>query len=126
MTSSPPVRRVLLVDDTPELRKVVRNFLERKSDGRYAVVGEAGDGQHGLSLAVELLPDVVLLDLSMPVMDGLTALPLIREQVPDAKVVVFTGVKHRHLGSELAARGAAAWVEKGRPLPELLALIDEL
>ena len=117
---------MLLVDDTPELRRVIRKFFETKSDGRYGVVGEAGDGATGVDLAGQLQPDVVLLDLSMPVMDGLTALPRILAAAPRAHVVVFTGVKHQHMLGTIEAAGASACVEKGRPLPALLALIDAL
>lgn len=120
------MRSMLLVDDTPELRKVVRKFFENKSGGRYQVVGEAGDGAAGVEFARQTQPDVVLLDLSMPVMDGLTALPLILAAAPRAHVVVFTGVKHQHMLGALEAAGASACVEKGRPLPDLLALVDSL
>ena len=120
------MRSLLLVDDTAALRSIVGGFFEKRSEGRYKVVGEAGDGRTGVALAGSLNPDVVLLDLSMPIMDGLTALPLIREAAPQARVVVFTGVKHRHMLAEIEAGGAAACVEKGRPLPELLQVVDAL
>ena len=120
------MRSMLLVDDTPELRRVIRKFFETKSGGRFIVVGEAGDGATGVKMAADLQPDVVLLDLSMPVMDGLTALPKILAACPTAHVVVFTGVKHQHMLGAITDAGASACVEKGRPLPDLLALVDAL
>ena len=71
----PPVR-VVVCDDAPALRALMRTSLEL--DGRVEVVGEAGDGERVVALTAELRPDVVLLDIQMPGMDGLTALPALR------------------------------------------------
>jgi len=67
--------RVVLVDDTPSLRMLTRLTLDGTG---FDVVGEAGDGQAGVELVTDLQPDLVLLDLAMPVMDGLEAMPLMR------------------------------------------------
>src|SRR5256885_1111711 len=76
LTENVRVVSVLLCDDVPELRELTRYGLEE--DPSLRVVGEAGDGESGLKLTQELKPDVVLLDLSMPGMDGLEAIPLMR------------------------------------------------
>src|SRR3954454_8878933 len=77
--------RVLLVDDLADIRLVMRLLLE--ADGRAEVVGEAADGAEAVRLAAELRPDAVVLDLRMPGMDGVQALPLIREASPGTVVV---------------------------------------
>src|SRR5438132_14386326 len=82
--TSPKVR-VLLVDDLPDIRLVMRLLLE--ADGRTEVVGEAADGAEAIRLAGELHPDAIVLDLRMPGMDGVSALPLIRDAAPGPVLV---------------------------------------
>jgi DNA-binding NarL/FixJ family response regulator len=94
-----------------ELRAMIRLTLERS--GRFEVVGEAGDGKTAIEIAGELQPDVVLLDISMPVMDGLEALPHLRRCAPETTVVMLSGFSEARLGAEAAAGGAAAYLEKG-------------
>lgn len=103
--------RTLLVDDMVPLRQLIRVTLERS--GSFAVVGEAGDGREAIEAAAALQPELVLLDISMPVMDGLEALPAIRAAAPDAVVVMLSGFAEARLGADAAARGAAAYLEKG-------------
>jgi CheY-like chemotaxis protein len=82
--------RVLLVDDLSDIRLVMRLLLE--ADGRAEVVGEASDGAEGVRLAAELHPDAVVLDLRMPGMDGVAALPLIRDAAPGTVVVALSAL----------------------------------
>jgi CheY-like chemotaxis protein len=82
--------RVLLVDDLSDIRLVMRLLLE--ADGRAEVVGEAADGAEAVRLAGELRPDAVVLDLRMPGMDGVSALPLIRDAAPGAVVVALSAL----------------------------------
>src|SRR5947209_1222385 len=82
--------RVLLVDDLSDIRLVMRLLLE--ADGRAEVVGEAADGAEAARLAGELRPDAVVLDLRMPGMDGVSALPLIRDAAPGAVVVALSAL----------------------------------
>jgi DNA-binding NarL/FixJ family response regulator len=114
--------RVLLVDDTPQLRKLLGGALERS--GRYTVVGEAEDGAQGISAAATLIPDLIMLDLSMPVMSGLDALPRLRALLPQTVIVVFTGVEQIGMRDRLRDAGADGFIEKGTPLAELLPMID--
>ena len=81
-------RSVLLVDDTPDVRMLVRRALERS--GGLEVVAEVGDGAAAVEAARHHQPDVVLLDIAMPVMDGLEALPLIRQVAPRATVIMLS------------------------------------
>src|SRR3954451_19810054 len=90
--------RVVLVDDTPSLRMLTRLALE---DTGFEVVGEAGDGLAGVNAVKELRPDLVLLDLAMPVMDGLEALPLMRAAVPEVRVVIVSGFDRKAMESQV-------------------------
>jgi len=110
-TDRTPVR-VLVVDDTPALRALTRAVLDGTG---FEVVGEAGDGLAGVNLASELQPDLVLLDLAMPVMDGLEALPRMREVAPGARVVIVSGFERRAMESQVVEAGADAYLQKGLP-----------
>ncbi len=102
--------RVLLADDYHDLRELMRFQLERAG---YDVVGEAADGTQAVALAGELRPDVIVLDLAMPEMDGLQALPTLRESVPEAKVIVVSGFANSLMADRVLAAGACRFVEKG-------------
>jgi DNA-binding NarL/FixJ family response regulator len=80
--------RLLIVDDHPVVRDGLRGMLERQPD--FEVVGEAGDGKEALSSAERLKPDIVLMDLRMPIMDGVTALGEIKTRQPQIQVLVLT------------------------------------
>jgi DNA-binding NarL/FixJ family response regulator len=112
---------VLIVDDVADLRLLVRLALERS--GRFQVVAEAEGGLEGIELAGHHRPDLVLLDLSMPDMDGMEALPAVRDAAPDSKVVVLSGFERPQMWPRAQASGAVGYVEKGAS-PQ--ALVDEL
>ena len=118
------VFRVVLVDDMVELRKLIRLTLERS--GRFEVVGEAGNGREGIEVAAESQPDLVLLDVSMPVMDGLEALPVLCRTVPSSSVVMLSGFSELRFGAEAAALGAVAYLEKGLAPDALVARLLEV
>jgi len=82
--------RIFICDDAPELRELTRHRLEW--DPALSVVGEAGDGEAAVALIAQLCPDVVMLDLSMPNVDGLEALPRVRDAAPSAGVIVSWSV----------------------------------
>jgi signal transduction histidine kinase len=114
---SEPRHSVLLVDDVPELRRLLRHVLEWSE--RFAVVAEADNGLDAIKLTEEHRPDLVLLDVSMPVMDGMQALPRIRAASPSTRVVVLSGFEAERLAESAMAEGASAYLEKGIP-PALL------
>lgn len=117
--------RVVLADDVDELRTLVRFALERT--GRFRVVAEAANGAEAVDVAGEAQPDLLLLDISMPVMDGLEALPKVREASPGTVVVMLSGFSEDRLGAVTAGAGAAAYLEKGiSPLVLVDRLLDIL
>ncbi|HLY29853.1 MAG TPA: response regulator transcription factor [Ktedonobacterales bacterium] len=84
-----PTIRILLADDHTVLRAGTRRILEDERD--MLVVGEAGDGEEAVALANQLRPDVILLDIAMPTMDGVKACGLLQQAVPDMRIIVLTG-----------------------------------
>ncbi|MGZ5426711.1 MAG: response regulator [Thermoanaerobaculia bacterium] len=116
MTEAPPIS-LFLVDDVPELRELIKFGMEE--DPGFEVVGEAGDGRSALKGIAETHPAAVLLDLSMPDMDGMQAIPEIREGDPDVAIVVLSGFSADRMGGPVLERGADGYVEKGTPIQEL-------
>ena len=115
---------IYLCDDVPELRQLLRIILEE--DPGLRVVGETGDAQIGIEEIAELKPNVVLLDLSMPGMDGLEALPLIRRASPGTSVIVFSGFTEERMGALVLERGADRYIEKGESLEHVRQAVREL
>ena len=115
---------VLLVDDTPDLRALVRMALERGGD--FRVVAEAADGREGVDSAKEHQPDVVLLDIAMPVMSGLEALPMIREACPTSTVIMLSGFGADKMAAQALRAGADGYIQKGQPIRALLAQVHAL
>jgi DNA-binding NarL/FixJ family response regulator len=122
MIESPPIS-VYLVDDLPELRELIRLGVEE--DPGFEIVGEAGDGRSALEGIAKTRPAAVLLDLSMPDMDGFQAIPQIREDTPDVAIIVLSGFAIDRMGEPVLERGADAYVEKGTPIQELRETIRE-
>lgn len=102
--------RVLIADDYHDLRELMRFQLERAG---FDVIGEAVDGQQAVTMAAELAPDVIVLDLAMPQMDGLQALPALRETSPHSKLIVVSGFANGLMADRVLAAGAARFAEKG-------------
>lgn len=113
--------RVLLVDDVPDIRLLLRMTVSR--DERFEVVGEAEDGEEAIRLSAELKPDVIILDLAMPKMDGLQAIPRIRKEVPAVRILVFSGFEAARIAAKAIASCADAYIEKGTSLKELTSVL---
>jgi DNA-binding NarL/FixJ family response regulator len=112
--------RILIVDDDQQFRSLVRLVLRRVRD--FEVVGEAEDGRDGVVQTAQLRPDVVLLDLMMPGMDGFEALPKIRLTNPETAVVILTALDEDQV-EEAALVGASGFVDKGRITDRLESVI---
>jgi len=119
MTVPPHPIRVLVADDTATVRLLLRRTLE--SSKAFEVVGEAADGAEAVHLAATLQPDMVLLDLSMPVLGGMEAIPRIRSCAPEARVVVLSGFPPEQMGFHAVEVGAAAFLAKQQRPDELVA-----
>ena len=103
--------RVLIVDDTESLRELMCSHVCGRD---MEVVGEAADGLQAVGLARETQPDAIILDVEMPVMDGLQALPGLLDAAPNTKVVVFSSRTDAATEQAAYARGAAGFFYKGR------------
>ena len=112
--------RVLIVDDHPLTRDALATLL---AGNGFDVVGQASDGQEAIDVAGKLRPQLVLLDLSMPGLDGLSALPGLRAAVPDAEVIVLTasGTEENLLAAIRA--GAAGYLLKSEPPDKIVAFL---
>ncbi len=123
MSSSHPIR-VFLCDDVQAFRSLMRFVLEE--DPNIKVVGEAADGRSGVDGVAQEKPDVVLLDLSMPVLDGLEAIPLMLDVSPGTKIIGLSGFTADRMAETMIAQGAVAYLEKGADLEDIAALIREV
>jgi DNA-binding NarL/FixJ family response regulator len=115
------VCRVVIADDMDDLRFLYRMSLEGRPE--FEIVGEASNGQEAIDVVSEHKPDVVLLDLAMPVLDGLQALPKLREASPDTKIVILTGFDSDPLRDQALMRGAHAYLEKSVALSDISAAV---
>jgi DNA-binding NarL/FixJ family response regulator len=115
--------RVLIADDVASLRALWRTFLSENGD--VEIVAEAGDGAEAVELARELKPDVLLLDLSMPRVDGLEVIRTLRAEVPEIRIVVASGFAAARLAPLALELGAIGYFEKGGSAEELRSLVLE-
>lgn len=102
-------RQVLITDDTAFMRMTLKNILEKNG---YQVVGEAEDGQVAVDKYMELRPDLVTMDITMPRMDGITAIKKIMEADPKAKIVVCSAMGQKALVIEALNAGAKDFIVK--------------
>jgi NarL family two-component system response regulator LiaR len=113
--------RILLADDHSVVRQGLRMFLSL--DDEFEVVGEAPDGAQAVKMARELLPDVVLMDMLMPVMDGITATQTIRKELPDTEVIALTSVLEDGAVVGAIKAGAIGYLLKDTQQEELIRAI---
>ena len=115
--------RILGVDDSRTSRKILRTILE---DAGHEVIGEAMDGQDGVNKFKELRPDLVTLDITMPVMDGLEALKCIREVDGNAKVIMVTAAGQQNKMIDAIKLGASEFVTKPFEPEEIIKMVNKL
>jgi PAS domain S-box-containing protein len=109
-TREDPIR-IVIADDSDDIRMLVTFILSVEDD--FSVVGEAADGLEAIVQAGKHRPDVLLLDLAMPVLDGLEAIPRVRDVSPETLIVMLSGFDARTAAAGVVERGAVAFVEKG-------------
>lgn len=102
-------KTVLITDDTAFMRMTLRNVIEKNG---YTVVGEAGDGEEAIALYKELKPDMVTMDITMPKMDGISAIKEIMKVDPDAKIIVCSAMGQKPMVIEALSAGAKDFLVK--------------
>lgn len=113
--------KVLIVDDIAETRENIRKLLQFESD--FEIVGAARNGREGIDLANELDPDVILMDINMPDIDGITATETIREEVPHAQIVILTVQEDPNYMRRAMLAGARDFLTKPPPVDEMIGAI---
>ena len=116
--------RILIADDNDAVRRGVVGILS--SETGWQVCGEARDGAEALQKARELLPDLILLDVSMPGMNGLEAARLLRQELPEVKILVISQHDPIHLLPSVVDAGGDACVDKSRLSMDLVAGIKSI
>jgi two-component system response regulator NreC len=118
--------KVLLADDHRMMREGIRSLLERHKD--IDIVGEAADGRQAVRLAAELCPDVVVMDISMPLLNGIEATRQIRRDCPDVKVLILTVQEGQEYVAQLLVAGARGYIIKkasGDELAEAIRSVNQ-
>ena len=113
--------RVLVCDDSEAFRALLRYTLQE--DPGIEVVGEAADGMAAIQAAERLQPDVVLLDLTMPILDGMDAIAAVLERAPGAQVVALSGWGAERMEQAALDQGAIAYLEKSDDVEALRAAV---
>ena len=116
---------VLIVDDSEDLRELLSMVIERHPRG-WRVVATAAQGEQGVQEARANQPDLVLLDIAMPVMDGMEALPLIKEAAPQAVVVMLSGYPFSTAGQGALNAGAHGYLEKSDLVRGLIPRLERI
>lgn len=115
--------KILIVDDSRTSRKMLRNILE--SNG-HEIVDEAVNGQEGVQKFQDLKPDVVTLDITMPIVDGVEALKMIKALKPDSKVIMVTAAGQKNKMIECIKAGANEFLTKPFEEKEIINVIDNM
>ena len=117
---------VVVVDDVADLRMLIGRAFKR--DGRLDVLASVGNGELGIEAVREQHPDVVLMDVSMPVKDGITATRELKQEFPELPIMILTGYADERLEEEARQAGADGFIDKSKSLPEVVdavaALVD--
>jgi two-component system response regulator NreC len=123
-TSDVDIMRILVVDDNDRVRRGVIDILE--SNPNWVVCGEAKDGREAIEKALNLLPDVILLDISMPGLNGLETARLLRQQVSSAKILIMSQHDPASVLASALQAGAHGCVDKGHLGTQLLPSIESI
>jgi two-component system chemotaxis response regulator CheY len=112
---------VLLIDDSEDVRNLIR--LQLEFDGRFEVIDEAENGKAGIALAIAHQPDAIVVDVMMPELDGVDAVTQIRDEVPNARIVMYSARGADQARKRALQAGADAYIEKGADAEALIAAL---
>jgi DNA-binding NarL/FixJ family response regulator len=116
--------RLLIVDDMPQVRRELRTLLPLLDD--IDIVGEAADGQSAIELAASLQPDAILMDVEMPIVDGITAARSIKQASPATRIIILSIHNEPAVRTQARSAGADDFVDKGASLNTLLQAIQTI
>jgi DNA-binding NarL/FixJ family response regulator len=116
--------RILIVDDVPQVRRELRTLLPLVDD--IEIVGEAENGQSAIELAASLQPDAILMDVEMPIVDGLDATRSIKQASPATRIIILSIHNDEAVRAQARSAGADDFVDKGAPLAALLQAIQTI
>jgi DNA-binding NarL/FixJ family response regulator len=114
--------RILLIEDYEPFRRFVRSTLRKRPE--LKIVGEVSDGFEGVQKAKELKPDLILLDIGLPTLDGFEVARRIRKLVPESRIVFLSMEDSADLVQEALSLGARGYLEKARSVGEILAAVE--
>jgi DNA-binding NarL/FixJ family response regulator len=118
------LKTILIVDDSRAIRSNLRRLLERRTN--WTVCGEAENGREAIDQALRLRPDLILLDLSMPVMNGFEAARELKRLLPTVPILMFTTFSNAHIERQALASGVAAVKSKEESIESLCGSIQDL
>ncbi|WP_296657403.1 response regulator transcription factor [Paraburkholderia sp.] len=113
------MKRIVVIDDQPIVLKTLVNVLKAE----YELVGECGDGEEGLRIVQTLKPDLTILDLELPKLDGLSLIRTIRASQPDARILVLSAKPELVMANHTRIAGASGYVSKSRGVEELCSIV---
>ena len=116
-------KTIMLVDDSASVRKVLRMMFEAAG---YQIAAEFANGADAVQGASKIRPDLIVLDLSMPVMNGMEAAPLLRQELPTVPIILFTLFAQALSIQGVQAAGISSVVAKDAPTSKLIATVEEL
>ncbi len=118
------MKKILIVDDATLMRRNLTTILTQ--DGRYEIAGEARNGKEAVQKYRELQPDLVTMDITMPIMDGIEAVRLIREEFPNANVIMISALSQKRMVLQALEYGAKNYIIKPITKNKVIAAVEKI